>query len=168
MSDDLIVVGSIAGAYGVRGEVRIKSFCANPADIETYSPVIGDDGIQYHLALIGQVKGGFNARIVGVDTKEQADALKGVHLHTSRDQFPDLEDDEYYYADLLGLTVLDTGGVTIGSVKQVLNHGADDLLEIIVQGAAETALVPFTKACVPTVDMAGKRLVIDPPEGILP
>ncbi|MGB1234911.1 MAG: ribosome maturation factor RimM [Planktomarina sp.] len=168
MSSDLIIVGTIAGAYGVRGEVRIKSFCANPADIANYSPLVTKDGMTYDIALIGQVKGGFTAKIVNVNTKEHADALKGVELCATRAQLPDLDDDEYYYTDLIGMTVLDTGGVEVGKVKQVHNHGADDLLEVIIAGASDTALVPFTKAVVPTVDTASGRIVIDPPEGILP
>ncbi len=168
MADDLIVVGSIAGAYGVRGEVRIKSFCGVPEDIETYSPLVTADGQTFHLALLGRVKGGFNARIVEVDTKEQADALKGVQLCARRDQLPAPDEDEFYYADLVGLAVMDTGGAQIGTIKQVLNHGADDLLEVIVTGASDTALVPFTKANVPTVDLKTGRVVIDPPEGLLP
>ncbi|MEM6308209.1 MAG: ribosome maturation factor RimM, partial [Pseudomonadota bacterium] len=138
--NDLIVVGSIAGAYGVRGELRIKSFCATPADIETYSPLTTPDGRAFQMALIGQVKGGFTARIVGIDTKENADALKGTQLCVQRAQLPDPGEDEYYYTDLIGLTVLDVGGATIGKVKQVLNHGADDLLEVTVAGG-DTALV---------------------------
>lgn len=167
MKDDLIVLGSIAGAYGVRGEVRIKSFCAAPEDIETYSPLTTKDGQTFHLSLIGRIKGGFSARIVEITTKEDADALKGTQLCAHRDQLPDTGEDEFYYADLQGLMVLDTGGVEIGTVKQVLNHGADDLLEVQRKGSSDTALVPFTKAIVPTVDLATGRIIIDPPEGIL-
>ncbi|MEO0358408.1 MAG: ribosome maturation factor RimM [Pseudomonadota bacterium] len=168
MSDDLIVVGSIAGAYGVRGEVRIKSFCGVPEDIETYSPLVTQDGRSFHLSLLGRVKNGFSARIVEVVTKEDADALKGVQLCARRDQLPETDEDEFYYADLVGLAVMDTGGEMIGTVKQVLNHGADDLLEVIVTGASDTALIPFTKANVPTVDLKAALVVIDPTGGILP
>ena len=165
---DLICVGRLGGAYGVRGELRLKSFCAVPEDIETYNPLTTDDGTPVTVALIGAMKGGFSARIVGVDTKEQADALKGVSLFARRDQFPDPEDDEYYYADLEGLAVHDTGGALVGRVKTVQNHGADDLLEVTLQGSSDTALIPFTKASVPTVDLRAGRIVIDPPDGILP
>ena len=121
----------------------------------------------YTLSLIGQIKGGFTARVLGVTTKEQADALKGLGLYVRRDQFPDPGDEEYYYADLVGLRVLDTGGADVGRVKAVQNHGADDLLEVTRDGG-ETALIPFTKAIVPTVDIATVgRIVIDPPHGLL-
>ncbi len=81
---------------------------------------------------------------------------------------PSLPDDEYYYTDLIGLTVLDTGGTTLGTVKDVMDHGAGDLLEVIVPGQSETILLPFTKAAVPTVDMAAKRIIADPPDGLFP
>ncbi|MDW4497294.1 ribosome maturation factor RimM [Sulfitobacter sp. D35] len=167
MNDDKVCVGAIAGAYGVRGELRVKSFCAVPENIESYSPLSSEDGARaFHLALLRPIKNGFAARIAEVATKEEADALKGVQLFASRDQLPDLTEDEYYHADLIGLTVVDTGGTELGRVKAVQNHGAQDILEVQLPGSSETALLPFTLAIVPTVDIAGGRIVADPPEGI--
>lgn len=164
---DKVVVGALAGAYGVRGEVRIKSFCAEPQDIESYSPLTDEQGRSYTLALVGAIKNGFAARIVEIATKEDADALKGTQLFAFRDQLPSLPDDEYYHADLMGLTVVDTGGDIVGTVKTVQNHGADDLLEVTKSGSSATLLIPFTMAIVPTVDLDAGRIVIDPPEGLL-
>lgn len=167
MSDDRICVGAIAGSYGVRGEVRVKSFCALAEDIESYSPLTSEDGTRaFHLALIRPVKNGFVARIAEVATKEQADALKGVQLFAGRDQLPSLPDDEYYHTDLIGLQVRDTGGTPLGSVKNVLDHGAGDLLEVQRPGSSETVLLPFTLANVPTVDLETGHLVADPPDGL--
>lgn len=167
MSDDLICVGSIGGAFGVRGEVRLKSFCAVPDDIETYSPLTTEDGQRsFSVALIGSIQNGFTARIVGIDSKEQADALKGLRLYARRDQLPSLPDDEFYHTDLIGLEVFDTGGTLLGRVRSVLNHGAGDLLEIHRTGQSDTVLLPFTQALVPTVDLARKRLVADPPDDL--
>lgn len=162
-----IVVGAIAGAYGVRGEVRVKSFCAQPEDLETYSPVTDAEGRAYHVAILRPIKNGFAARIAEVATKEDADALKGTELFASRDQLPSLPDDEFYHADLIGLAVVDTGGAPLGKIKTVQNHGADDLLEVQKPGSSATFLLPFTRAAVPTVDLAAGRVVADPPEGIL-
>ena len=167
MSDDLICVGAISGAYGVRGEVRIKSFCADPEDIEAYSPLTTEDGTRaFSLAIIRPMKNGFVARIAEVATKEEADALKGVQLFARRDQLPHLPDDEFYYTDLVGLDVYDTGGAPLGQVKSVQNHGATDLLEVHAAGATSTVLLPFTKAAVPTVDLVKRRIVADPPDGL--
>ena len=163
-----IIVGSIGGAYGVRGEVRVKSFTAVPEDIENYSPLTSVDGAQtYTLALLNPIKNGFIARIAEVATKEQADALKGTELYARRDQLPHLPDDEFYHTDLIGLAVFDTGGTQLGTVKAVQNHGADDLLEVITPGASATLLLPFTRAIVPTVDLATGKIVADPPEGLI-
>ncbi|WP_147110577.1 ribosome maturation factor RimM [Tateyamaria sp. syn59] len=167
MSDDLICVGAISGAYGVRGEVRVKSFCADPEDIEAYSPLTTEDGARFFsLAIIRPMKNGFVARIAEVATKEDADALKGTQLFACRDQLPHLPDDEFYYTDLVGLEVFDTGGTSLGRVKSVQNHGASDLLEIHAPGGTTTVLLPFTKAAVPTVDLSARRIVADPPEGL--
>lgn len=166
---DKISVGAIAGSYGVRGELRVKSYTAVPEDIESYSPLSSEDGKRsYTLALVRPIKNGFVARITDVTTKEEADALRGTILYARRDQLPSLPDDEFYHADLIGLAVYDTGGTLLGKVKTVQNHGADDLLELQLAGSSATVFLPFTKAAVPTVDLASGRIVADPPDGILP
>lgn len=166
---EMICVGVIAGSYGVRGELRVKSYCAVPEDLETYSPLHSEDGSrQFPLALIRAVKNGFVARVPDVANKEEADALRGVKLFTDRAQLPGLPDDEFYHADLVNLSVYDTGGTLLGRVKTVQNHGADDLLELQLAGSSTTTFLPFTKAAVPTVDLASGRIIADPPDGILP
>ena len=166
---DRVIVGTIGGAFGVQGEVRLKSYCADPQAIGDYTPLYTEDGRAFtQVVLTGQLKNGFTARFDGVVTKEDADALRNVNLYAPRDIMPSLPDDEYYYADLMGLTVVDTGGVTLGIVKNVMDHGAGDLLEIIVPGKSETVLLPFTQAAVPTVDLSAQRIVADPPDGLFP
>ncbi|WP_158965350.1 ribosome maturation factor RimM [Chachezhania sediminis] len=164
---ELVCVGAVAGAYGVRGEVRLKSFCAEPEAIADYAPLQTEDGAHsYSVVLTGQMKNGFTAHLGGVATKEQADALKGLRLYAPRDRLPALEDDEFYHADLIGLEVVDTGGTVLGRVKAVMNHGADDLLEVYGPGMKATVLIPFTRTVVPTVDLTLGRIVADPPEGL--
>jgi 16S rRNA processing protein RimM len=164
---DRVCVGTVAGAFGVRGEVRLKSFCAEPTDIAAYGPLTTEDGSRsFEITLTRPVKSGFAARLSGVPTKEAADALRGTRLYAPRDALPSLPDDEFYHADLIGLTALDTGGATLGKVAAVLNHGAGDLLELRGPGLNGSALVPFTRAAVPTVDLATGRVIIDPPEGL--
>lgn len=164
---DRVCVGAIAGAFGVRGEVRLKSFTTDPTAIADYAPLSTEDGSrQFDVALGRAVKGGYAARLSGVMTKEEADALRGLQLFAPRDRLPDLPDDEYYHADLIGLEVFDTGGALLGRVKTVMNNGADDLLEIHGPGLKNTVLLPFTRAAVPTVDLRARRIVADPPEGL--
>ncbi|QFT61518.1 ribosome maturation factor RimM [Roseivivax sp. THAF30] len=164
---DRICVGMIGGAFGVHGEVRLKSFTADPEAIADYGPLESEDGSQsFDVQLTRPVKQGFAARLSGVRSKEDADALKSVRLYAPRERLPQLPDDEFYHADLIGLEVMDTGGVSLGHVKAVLNHGATDLLEIAPPGSSQTALLPFTREAVPTVDLAAGRLIADPPAGI--
>ena len=169
MSDTHICVGVISGSYGVNGELRIKSFCAIPEDIETYSPLTDESGDrQFDLAILRPIKSGFAGRLPEVTNKEDADVMRGTQLFARREQLPSLPDDEFYHADLIGLDVYDTGGELLGRVKTVQNHGADDLLELQLSGSSTTTFLPFTKAAVPTVDLGSRRIVADPPEGILP
>lgn len=168
MSDDILIcVGALGGAFGVKGEVRLKSFTAIPEDIATYAPLTSEDGTHsFDVTLTGQTSGALTARLSGIATKEQADSLRGTRLYVPRTRLPSLPDDEFYHADLIGLEVFDTGGRALGRVRAVLNHGATDLLEIHAPGRSETVLLPFTRKAVPTVDLAAGRIVADPPEGL--
>lgn len=160
-----ICVGAIAGAFGVRGEVRLKSFTTMPDDIASYGPLWSEDGKRsFTVRLSRAVTGGLGARLSGVETREQAEALKGVTLWADRDKLPALPDDEFYHTDLIGLDVYDAGGVLIGKVRAVYDHGAGDILEIFGPGRKQTLLLPFTRAFVPTVDIAARRIIADPPD----
>jgi len=169
MSDTRICVGAFAGAFGVKGEVRLKSFTAAPEAIAGYGPLWTEDGARsFTIEITRPVKNGFAAWIDGVVSKEAADALRGTKLFADRDALPSLPDDEYYHADLIGLAVHDTGGRLLGRVTAVHNHGAGDLLEVSGDGLTSPALLPFTQTAAPTVDLAAGRIVVDPPEGIFP
>ncbi|SIN75081.1 ribosome maturation factor RimM [Vannielia litorea] len=165
MSETMICVGAIGGAFGVQGEVRLKSFCAEPSDIADYGPLSTEDGARrFTVTLTRPLKGALGARLGGVSTKEQADALKGTRLYVARERLPALPDDEFYHSDLMGLTVVDTGGATLGKVHAVHDHGAGDLLEVRREGGSDSFYLPFTRAAVPTVDLAARRIVADPPD----
>lgn len=167
MTTDRICIGSIAGAFGVQGEVRLKSFCSEPTDIANYGPLYTEDGKRsFTVTLTRPVAAGLGARLGGVATKEEADALRGTDLYVDRARLPDLPEDEFYYADLIGLAVKDTGGATLGSVLAVHDHGAGDLLELRLDGKTAPLLLPFTRANVPTVDMAKGVVIVDLPEGL--
>ena len=160
--DDRICVGAIAGAFGVRGEVRLKSFTTDPRAIAGYGPLTSEDGGRsFTVTLTRPVTGGLGARLSGVETREQAEALKGVTLWAARSALPGLPDDEFYHADLIGLAVHDPGGAPLGVVRAIHDHGAGDILEIA--GPAGVLLLPFTRAVVPTVDIAAGRIIADPP-----
>ena len=160
-----ICVGAIAGAFGVTGEVRLKSFCTEPSDIASYGPLTTEDGKrEFRVTLTRPVAGGLGARIAGVTTREQADALRGTSLFVARDRLPSLPDDEFYHADLIGLVAFDVGGVELGKVTAIHNHGAGDIIEISPIRHKSALLLPFTKAIVPNVDLLAGRIVVDLPE----
>ncbi|MGL4235341.1 ribosome maturation factor RimM [Tabrizicola sp.] len=165
MTSDLICIGAIAGAFGVSGEVRLKSFCSEPSDIVAYGPLLSEDGQRrFEITLTRPVAGGLGARIKGVTSKEAADALRGTSLFVARDKLPKLPDDEFYHADLIGLAAYDTGGELLGKVVAIHNHGAGDIIEISSLRHKSALLLPFTLAVVPNVDLAAGRLIVDPPE----
>ncbi len=161
----LTCVGAIAGGFGVRGEVRLKSFCADPEAIAGYAPLLTEGGRSFGVRLLHPIPGAFAARLTGIATREEAEALKGTRLYAPRDRLPPLDDDEFYHADLIGLEVHDTGGALLGTVRAVLDHGAGDILEIARPGLPDL-LLPFTRAAVPTVDLTARRIVADPPSDL--
>ncbi|SDX95722.1 16S rRNA processing protein RimM [Albimonas donghaensis] len=163
-----VCVGVIAGAFGIRGEVRLKSFCAEPEAIADYAPLTDAAGREYSLVIDRPVKGGFAARLGGVPTREAAEALKGVRLFVPRDRLPSLPSDEFYHADLIGLPVADGGGRKLGQVRAVHDFGAGDMLEITGPGLSQPVMLPFTIDTVPIVDLAAHRIVADPPAGLFP
>ena len=167
MSSERICVGAITGAFGVAGEVRLKSFCADPTAIADYGPLYTEDGSRsFVVKLTRPVAGGLGARVTGIKTKEEADALRGTELFVDRTRLPSLPDDEFYHSGLIGWQAVDTGGVMLGSVVAVHNHGAGDILEITGPGRKTALMLPFTLAAVPTVDLAAGRVVVDLPEGL--
>ena len=167
--EDRVCLGAIAGAFGVKGEVRLKSFTAEPDDVAAYGALETEDGKKsFEITLTVQTKNGLTARLSGVATKEQADDLRGTRLYVDRSRLPEPDEDEYYHADLIGVEAYDTGGTRLGTVKAVHNHGATDLLEVRLPNSSATVLLPFTLEAVPTVDLATGRIVADPPEGLFP
>ena len=155
---DRICVGAIAGAFGVHGEARIKSFGAEPEAIADYAPLTAEDGRSFDLKITRAIKDGFAVRLSGVATREQAEALRGTRLYAPRERLPALPDDEFYHADLIGLTVVDTGGAELGRVRAVHDFGAGDVLEVL---GSKEHMIPFTRAAVPTVDLTSGRIVVD-------
>ena len=164
---ELICVGAIAGAFGVKGEVRLKSFTSIPEAIADYAPLFTEKGEKkFDVVLTGEIKNGLSARMSGIISKEDADNLKGTRLYVPREKLPELLEDEFYHADLIGLKVQNLEGEDIGLIKSVLNHGASDLLEIKNKTEKNTILVPFTRKIVPKVDIKNSIVIIDPPKGL--
>ncbi|PKU25325.1 ribosome maturation factor RimM [Telmatospirillum siberiense] len=157
-----VCVGVILGAHGLKGAVRIKSFTERAVDVAAYGAVEDEaGGRRFRLRLLGEVKGAVTARIEGIDERNAAEALKGLKLYVAKSSLPPPEEEEFYYSDLVGLKAELADGKAMGKVKGVFDFGGGDVIEIA--GPDGTVMLPFTKAAVPVVDIAGGRLVVEPP-----
>jgi 16S rRNA processing protein RimM len=157
-----ICVGAIVGAHGVAGAVRIKSFTTAPADIARYGPVGDEAGTRsFALDIVGVRPDCVIARIAGVADRGAAAALAGTRLYVARARLPANGPEEYYHADLLGMTAERAAGGCLGTVVAVHTIGGGEVLEIARAGGP-AAMVPFTRAAVPEVDVAARRLVVAP------
>lgn len=160
-NDKLIAVGVLKGAHGVRGEVRVKSYTADPEALFGYGPLLDETGavvVTPKSARPG--KDHFIVRPKETLQKEAWDALRGRLLFVPRARLPQAEEDEFYVEDLAGLDVYAGGDSPAGRVRSVQNFGSGDLLEVDVTGQSSTVFVPFTRADVPVVDIAARRVVI--------
>jgi 16S rRNA processing protein RimM len=147
--------------------VRIRSFTEVPEDIARYGPVENEAGDQrFDLRLTGTAKGVVIAHVSGVENRDQAETLRGLRLYLPRSALPETEPDEYYHADLIGLEAVLEDGTPVGRVRAIHDFGAGDTLEL-VRPSAPPVMVPFTRAVVPRVELAQRRLVLDPPPGLL-
>jgi 16S rRNA processing protein RimM len=162
------VLGHIGAAHGIRGEVVLQSYTAEPADITSYGPLSDETGRRTFVVESVRSSGkGLIARIAGVTDRDAAEALRGTRLYVDRAQLPEVAEDEYYHEDLIGLAAVLETGEPFGKVVAVQNFGAGDLIEIAPVGSSQTVLVPFTRACVPEVDIAAGCVVVTPPEGLI-
>ncbi len=160
------MLGVITGAHGVRGEVKVKAFTAEPRALMRYGALADESGARsFELTVRGTARELVIARIAGVETRNDAQALKGVKLFVARDKLPKPKRGEVYIADLVGLQAVSPEGVAIGRVTQVLNYGAGDVLEIERPGS-EALLLPFAAPMVGDVDVAGGRIIVFQPTEI--
>lgn len=166
MRKDLVLIGRITGAHGIRGEVKLQSFTAEPEAIARYGPLQTDRGTTVEIERLRPQKQGFIATLKGIGDRNRAEALAGAELFIDRTALPDPGNDESYIHDLVGLSVVSRDGSVFGKVADVVNYGAGDLIDIARAGEA-SILVPFSNAFVPEVDLAKGRLTIDLPEDYL-
>jgi 16S rRNA processing protein RimM len=161
-ADGLVVLGAIAGAHGVRGEVKVKTFTATPEAIAAYGPLTGDPGGRvFRLKGLRSVKDGVVARLDGIEDRDAAEALKGTRLCVTRAALGEPEEeDSFFHIDLIGLSAEDEAGAKLGTVVAVHEFGAGDMLEVRLEATGETVLVPFRREAVPVVDVKGGRVIV--------
>ena len=156
-----ICVARLGAAHGVRGEVKLWSFTADPAAVADYGPFETADGRVVEIEAMRPAKEFFVARLKGVADRDAAEQLRNAELFVPRERLPATEDnDEFYHADLIGLAVVDASGAALGSVVALHNFGAGDIIEVRRAESRDTVMLPFTQAAVPQIDVAGGRIVV--------
>ena len=160
----LILVGRVAGGFGIKGEVRITTYTEDPMALARYRVLLREDGSPALTVASGRVaKDGLIARVPDIADKTQADALRGLRLYVPRSALPEPEDDEFYLTDLIGLAAETAEGEPLGRVKGVHDFGAGDILELDPGEGRATVMIPFTRDAVPEVRIADGKLVVIPP-----
>jgi 16S rRNA processing protein RimM len=157
-----ICVAQIGAAHGVRGEVKLKSFTADPAAVARYGPLESEDGtLRFEIEAMRPAKDHLVARLSGVRDRDAAERLTNMRLFVPRERLPPPPAEEFYHADLIGLRAESREGAELATIVGIHDFGAGDLLELRPLGASSTVLMPFTATTVPLVDIAGGRVVID-------
>lgn len=157
----LIQVGRVAGGFGVRGEVRITAFSEDPLALKSYKALLREDGTAgLTIQSARAAKGGIIARVAEIETKEQADAMRGLRLYVPREALPEPDEDEFYLTDLIGLSVATPEGEALGRIRSVQDFGAGDILEIDPGEGRPTWYLGFTRENVPEVLIAEGRVVV--------
>mgnify|MGYP003115018998 FL=1 len=168
MPEDRILMGRIGAAHGIKGEVRITAFTEDPLAIADYDPLETDrDGLSISIAKARLAKTVVIATLKGISDRNDAERLNGVSLYVSRDRLDEPDEDEFYYADLIGLEVRLADGAMLGTISAIENFGSDDLLDIKLAETRKSVYLPFTKAVVPDLHIADGYIVAVPPEGWL-
>lgn len=159
----LVCVGVITTVHGVHGNVKVKSFTHNAADFAAYGELQDAFGKRsFKVAVVGEIKDQFLVKIDGVTDRNQAEALRGTELFVLREKLPQTAEDEFYYADLIGMTAKTPEGEVIGTVKAVYNFGAGDVLEI----ENDPDFIVFSNETVPTVDLKERFLIVRRPSSV--
>lgn len=162
-----VLVGIAGAPHGVKGELRVKSFTEDPLDLGAYGPLETEDGARLEVESVRSAKEVVVVRLKGVRDRDAAEALKGKRLYVAREKLPAPDDaDEFYHADLIGLAVVTGDGRPLGRIVALPDFGAGPLLEIKPEGGGASVLLPFVKAHVPEIDLAGGKVIADPPEGL--
>ena len=164
---DQVLVGVIVGAHGIKGEVKLKSFTSEPLSVGRFGPLQSSSGQSFEIVKLKAAKDDFIAGLNGIADRNEAETLKGTELFVAREKLPKLKDHETYAHDLIGLDVLLDDGSRLGKLVGMPNYGAGDLLEVAVEGNAETILIPFTSSFVPQDDFSSGKITVNLPEGYL-
>ena len=161
---DRVCVAQIGSPHGVRGEVWLKSFTADPLAVKDYGPLTSEDGTTtFVIEAVREAKDHLVARLAGVSDRDAAARLARTRLYVPRTRLPPPAADEFYHADLIGLAAVRADGSELGTVVAIHDFGAGDILELRPADGGATIMLPFTDAFVPQIDLAGGRITVVPP-----
>lgn len=162
-NSDLVLMAVIGAPHGVKGEVRAKPHTDDPLALDTYGPLRDEAGNAFEIQSIRPAKNVVVLRLAGVTTREAAEGLKGRSLFIERARLPDdeLEEDEFFQTDLIGLAVHDAQGKAYGHVHAVHDFGGGDILELSLDGK-RTVMIPFSEAAVTGIDIEAGTVTVDP------
>ncbi|MGY6707707.1 MAG: ribosome maturation factor RimM [Rhizobiaceae bacterium] len=151
----------IGAAHGIKGELRVKSFTADPTALGDYGPLRARDGRTFTVKTARQAKEVVIVRFAEVADRNAAEALSGVELFVDRSALPDdLDEEEFYHADLVGMEIVDESGAVLGTVLAIHDFGAGDIIEVRPR-SGKSLMIPFTRAAVPHISLAERRMTID-------
>ena len=159
-----VALAVYAQPHGVSGRIKVKSFTDPVDDFAKHAHLSDDRGNPVKLRITGHAQGMAIVEVDGITTRDQAELLRGRKLGVARTALPELSNpNAYYIDDLIGLNVVTAENQPFGVVTQIMNYGAGDIIEIkCLTGKKE--LFAFTHATFPTVDIANKTIIIQPPE----
>lgn len=158
-----VVLGIAGSPHGIKGELRIKTYTEDPLAIAGYGSLEGSDGHTYEVRTVRAAKNVVVAKLAGIDSREQAEALNGVEFSITRDMLSGtaLDEEEFFHADLIGLMAVDEQGGRYGKICAIHDFGGGDMLELTISGR-KNVMIPFSKVAVPTVDLDSGTVTIDP------
>jgi 16S rRNA processing protein RimM len=166
-SDYDVCVGVITSVNGVKGYVKIRSFTEHPQDIMTFKKIFDVSNKEYNINIINLKKDYVIAGIKGIDSRDEAEKLRNIRLYIKRSELPNAGQEEYYHADLLGLDAKLKDGTNFGLVKNIVNFGAGDIIEIYDLNSEKTIYYPFTKQYVPEINLEKRYIILEPLEEVL-
>lgn len=167
--DELIPVGKIIGTHGIKGLLKVFSYSGNIQSLQSAESVFlkGKDGLlrEYHVKSVSPHSGGFILGLNDFSDINQVLFLTGSELCLKLSQLPVPDVDEYYWRDLIGLTVHTDEGIELGTLVDIFETGSSDIY--VVRGASKEYLIPAIADVIARIDIAAKRMIITPLDGLL-
>jgi len=164
MEKDLVCVAKVASPHGVRGAVKLKAYTADPASLADYSPLYNKNGSkEFRIRILSTKNEMVTVKIEGIESRDEVAKLTNTELYADKNLFEELEEDEFYYSDLIGMEVFTVDGKKFGVIINIDDYGSGDVVEISLESGSHE-MFPFDKKTFPEVSIKENRVIIIPPE----